>query len=176
MTTRAELDLSGAESKEEVFARVEKYLGELSLGFTNVDSERPWGGFFVIDETQTSDFITEYFPDYDQDQIAQFGNKLSPKILVVGPGMNLSWQYHDRRAELWKTVVGPVGYKRSLTDEQGETQLLNVGETVQFDPSERHRLMGLKEWGVVAEIWQHTDPTNPSEESDIVRLADDFGR
>lgn len=176
MTTRAELDLSSAETKAEVFARVEKYLGELSLGYTSVDSDRPWGGFFVIDEAQTPDFINEYFPDYDQSQIAQFGNKLSPKILVVGPGMNLSWQYHDRRAELWKTVVGPVGYKRSLNDEQGETQLLHVGETVQFDPSERHRLMGLEGWGVVAEIWQHTDPTNPSEESDIVRLADDFGR
>jgi hypothetical protein len=22
---------------------------------------------------------------------------------------------------------------------------------------ERHRLVGLEEWGVVAEIWQHTD-------------------
>lgn len=176
MTTHAKLNLAGAVTKADIFARVEKYLSELNLGYTSVDSERPWGGFFVIDEAQTAAFIAEYFPDYDQGQIAQFGNKLSPKILVVGPGMNLSWQYHDRRAELWKTVVGPVGYKRSLTDEQGETQLLQNGETVQFDPSERHRLMGLDSWGIVAEIWQHTDPTNPSEESDIVRLADDFGR
>ncbi len=36
--------------------------------------------------------------------------------------------------------------------------------------------MGLDTFGIVAEIWQHTDPTNPSEEDDIVRLQDDFGR
>jgi mannose-6-phosphate isomerase len=37
-------------------------------------------------------------------------------------------------------------------------------------------LVGLDQWGVVAEIWQHTDVTNLSDESDIVRLQDDFGR
>lgn len=31
-------------------------------------------------------------------------------------------------------------------------------------------------WGVVAEIWQHTDKDNPSNEDDIVRVQDDFGR
>jgi hypothetical protein len=41
---------------------------------------------------------------------------------------------------------------------------------------QRHRLIGLDQWGVVAEIWQHTDSENPSDESDIVRLQDDFGR
>jgi len=29
---------------------------------------------------------------------------------------------------------------------------------------------------LVAEIWQHTDPKHPSNEEDIVRLQDDFGR
>jgi mannose-6-phosphate isomerase len=41
---------------------------------------------------------------------------------------------------------------------------------------ERHRLVGLEDWGVIAEIWQHTDASNPSDESDIVRVQDDFGR
>lgn len=40
----------------------------------------------------------------------------------------------------------------------------------------RHRLVGLDNWGVVTEIWQHTDVEHPSDESDIVRLQDDFGR
>mgnify|MGYP003350752161 CR=1 FL=1 len=40
---------------------------------------------------------------------------------------------------------------------------------------ERHRLIGTKEgWGMVAEIWQHTVPDHPSDESDIVRLQDDY--
>jgi len=29
---------------------------------------------------------------------------------------------------------------------------------------------------VLAEIWQHTDAQNPSDENDIVRVQDDFGR
>lgn len=35
---------------------------------------------------------------------------------------------------------------------------------------ERHRLIGLNNWGVIAEIWRHTDKENPSDEDDIVRL------
>jgi hypothetical protein len=29
---------------------------------------------------------------------------------------------------------------------------------------------------MLAEIWQHTDDANPSNEDDIVRVQDDFGR
>ena len=32
------------------------------------------------------------------------------------------------------------------------------------------------DFGVVAEIWQHTDLNNPSDENDIVRIQDDYGR
>ena len=51
-----------------------------------------------------------------------------------------------------------------------------MGNFIQLDKGERHRLIGLDSWGIVAEIWQHTDPENPSDEDDIVRLQDDFGR
>jgi hypothetical protein len=37
-------------------------------------------------------------------------------------------------------------------------------------------LIGLDDWGIVAEIWQHTDESNPSDEDDIVRLQDDYSR
>ena len=30
--------------------------------------------------------------------------------------------------------------------------------------------------GIVEEVWLHTDPSNPSNEEDNHRLADDFGR
>ncbi len=176
MATTSELTFSGVETKQAVFDQVEQYLGELNLNFSSVDSARPWGGFFVIDESQTQSFINHYFPDYDQSQISQFGSQLSPKILLVEPGKRLSWQYHDRRAELWRTVYGPVGFCKSTSDDQGEVHNLEDGQIVQFAASERHRLIGLTNWGVVAEIWQHTDASNPSVESDIVRLQDDFGR
>jgi hypothetical protein len=41
---------------------------------------------------------------------------------------------------------------------------------------ERHRLIGLDDYGVIAEIWQHIDTENPSDEDDIVRVQDDYGR
>jgi mannose-6-phosphate isomerase len=51
-----------------------------------------------------------------------------------------------------------------------------VGEILRLELGERHRLVGLATWGVVAEIWQHTDAASPSDERDIVRVADDYDR
>ncbi|MEO7624385.1 MAG: phosphoheptose isomerase [Candidatus Saccharimonadales bacterium] len=174
-TFENELQLTGTETRQDIFATVEKYLGSLGLAVANVDSQRPWGGFFVIDETETSDFIGHYFPDLPQSTIEK-GGKLSPKILLVEPGKRLSWQYHDRREELWKILSGPVGVITSSDDQQGPVTELAAGETIQFGTGVRHRLVGLDSWGVIAEIWQHTDPNNPSNEDDIVRVEDDFGR
>ena len=41
---------------------------------------------------------------------------------------------------------------------------------------ERPRLVGLDVYALVAEIGQHTEVTNSSDEDDIVRLQDNFGR
>ena len=101
---------------------------------------------------------------------------MSPKILVVAPQKRLSWQYHHRRAEIWRVIQGQAGVKRSDTDTEGELEILNIGDTITLQQGERHRLIGLDSWGIVAEIWQHTDSENPSDEEDIVRLQDDFGR
>jgi len=45
-----------------------------------------------------------------------------------------------------------------------------------FAAGERHRLVCLNKRGVVAELWRHLDLQHPSDEEDIVRLQDDFGR
>lgn len=45
-----------------------------------------------------------------------------------------------------------------------------------MDKGERYRLIGLDSWGTVAEIGHYSDPNNPSDEDDIVRLQYDFGR
>lgn len=73
----------------------------------SLDSERPWGRIFVIDESQTASFINTYFPALPQDNIKK-GGKLSSKILLVEPGKRLSWQYHNRCEELRKVISGPV--------------------------------------------------------------------
>ena len=51
-----------------------------------------------------------------------------------------------------------------------------MGDVIQLKQGERHRLVGLDGWGIIAEIWRHTDEAKPSDEEDIVRVQDDFGR
>ena len=160
---------------QEVFAKVETYISELGYQVISKDFTRPWGGFFVLDESQAAKFAAQFFHNLSMDTI-QITNKLSPKFLVVAPSKRLSWQYHFRRAEIWTVVSGPVGIAISDTDEQGSVDSYEVGDFIKLQQGERHRLIGLDGWGVVAEIWQHTDENQPSDESDIVRLQDDFGR
>jgi mannose-6-phosphate isomerase len=139
------------------------------------DLKRPWGGFIVIDENQAQKFADIYFEGLDVEPL-RIGGKLSPKILLVKPEARLSWQYHHRRAETWRVVEGPVGIVRSATDDEGELVSFGAGETVVLQQGERHRLIGLEGWGIVAEFWQHTDPDHPSDEDDIVRVQDDYAR
>ncbi|MBL0739760.1 phosphoheptose isomerase [Chryseolinea lacunae] len=167
------LTLTG--DKAAVFAAVEKYLGDAGFRVADKDFNRPWGGFFVLDEAQAKAFADLFFPDIELDTL-RISGKLSPKILMVQPDTRLSWQYHFRRAEIWKLVAGTAGVVTSETDEQGSVQTLALGEVIRLRQGQRHRLVGLNGWGMIAEIWQHTDAANPSDESDIVRVQDDFGR
>ena len=95
---------------------------------------------------------------------------------MVAPEKRLSWQYHHRRAEIWKLIGGVAGVVTSDDDTERTTKHLSVGEIIQLKQGERHRLIGLDGWGIVAEIWQHTNAQQPSDEDDIVRVQDDFGR
>lgn len=164
-----------ANVKQQVFRAMEAILAEQGFVIERKDFERPWGGFFVIVEEQATRFANLYFPDFEASELVN-GRKVSPKILVVAPEKRLSWQYHHRRSEVWRVVGGSVGVVRSDTDEQGEVEKLEEGNFVVLKKGERHRLVGLDDYGFVAEIWQHTDADNPSDEDDIVRLQDDFGR
>lgn len=169
------IKIEDKDSKAVVFEKIRNEIEKHNFTIINEDQTRPWGGFFVIEESQASAFITKFFSHLKLDDV-QITNKLSPKILVVAPEKRLSWQYHFRRAEIWKVVEGPVGVKISDTDAEGELKTLQNGDFIEMDKGERHRLIGLDSWGVIAEIWQHTDQDNPSDEEDIVRLQDDFGR
>jgi mannose-6-phosphate isomerase len=72
-----------------------------SFGFTikAKDYERAWGDFLVIDENQAQEFSNKFFKGLDVNTL-KIGGKLSPKILIVKPNARLSWQYHNRRAEI----------------------------------------------------------------------------
>ena len=158
------------------------YLNEIEdeikgLGFEIIakDFERPWGGFLVINESQSQEFANQFFDGIDIENL-KIGGKLSPKILVVKPNSKLSWQYHHRRAEIWRVYKGKVGVSRSFDDNQKPLKKLITGDQIKLQKGERHRLIGLTDYAVLAEIWQHTDPNNSSDENDIVRLSDDYGR
>ena len=106
----------------------------------------------------------------------KIGGKISPKILIVSPNSKLSWQYHDRRAEIWRVFKGKVGISRSFDNIEKPVKILNEKDQIKLQKGERHRLIGLNDFAVVSEIWQHTDSDFPSDENDIVRISDDYGR
>jgi mannose-6-phosphate isomerase-like protein (cupin superfamily) len=150
-------------------------------GYTvvDIDDSRPWGGFVRFDYKDGDNFIHEFFPDVDPVK-ARLGNpdaELSPKILIVEPGQRLSWQMHHRRAERWVFLTAGGYYKSTNPDDMGELIAAAEGEVVQFEPGECHRLVGAESSPTfVAEIWQHTEVNQPSDEDDIIRLQDDYKR
>ena len=140
------------------------------------NNDKPWGAYFRFNSEQADRFVEEFFPGLTATE-ARLGDpkaELSPKILLVTPGERLSWQYHGRRAERWAFLTKGA-YMRSATDEPGELTTVEPGHVVQFAQGERHR--GVADgYTVVAEIWQHVDPTSLSNEDDIVRVQDDYSR
>ncbi|MFH5885652.1 phosphoheptose isomerase [Halalkalibaculum sp. DA3122] len=167
--------MGSEDARLQIFEDTKQKIQEQGFTIIDQDRERPWGGFFVIKESEAPQFADTYFEGVPVDEL-KIAGKLSPKILIVEPEKRLSWQYHHRRAEIWKVIEGPVGVMRSDTDKQGPVETFDTGDLVKLKQGERHRLVGLKNWGVLAEIWQHTDAQNPSDEDDIVRVQDDFGR
>ena len=158
-----------------IFENIQNQLETNQFTIVSKDHNRPWGGFFVIAEEQAQAFANQYFDGLDVTSLKR-GGALSPKILVVAPEKRLSWQYHHRRAEIWRVIEGKAGVKRSVNDTEGELELLDVGDMITLQQGERHRLIGLDDYAVIAEIWQHTDANHLSDEEDIVRVQDDFGR
>ena len=159
----------------EIFEETEAELKELDLQIDSFDFNRPWGGFFVIEEKDAQKFADTYFNKLDV-QSLKISGKLSPKVLLVKPESRLSWQYHHRRAETWRIVKGEVGIVRSFNDTESAVVNYKEGDLITLQKEERHRLVGLKDWAIIAEFWQHTDPSNPSNEDDIVRVQDDYSR
>ena len=158
----------------EISNKIETDLQRLNIEVASMDKERPWGGFYVIDQNSVNNFLQQFFPEID---IAILTNgTISPKILVVAPQQKLSWQYHLRREEIWKLIDGEAGLVRSETNEPSLPISLEKNKIIYLKKEERHRLIGFENWGVIAEIWKHTDPQFPSNEDDIVRIEDNYGR
>ena len=55
---------------------------------------------------------------------------MSPKILIVKPKSRLSWQYHNRRAEIWQVYKSSTGIIRSDSDEENEMKVYSEGDEI----------------------------------------------
>ena len=158
-----------------MYQQIKKDIESFGFSVISHDFKRPWGGFLVIDESQAQDFSNKFFEGLDINTL-KIGGRLSPKILILKPKARLSWQYHKRRAEIWQVYKGSAGIIRSDSDEENDMEVYNQGDQIVLQQGERHRLIGLDDYAIVAEIWQHTDSEYPSDEDDIIRVQDDFGR
>ena len=156
------------------YKNIKDELNDLGFQISDSNLEKPWGAYFCINENQAQDFSNKFFNSIDVDSL-KVKNKLSPKILIVKPNMRLSWQYHNRRAEIWQAYKGQVGVVQSDSDNEKELKNYMPADQIKLRKGERHRLVGPSDYGVVAEIWQHTDEI-PSNEDDIIRIQDDFNR
>ena len=165
--------------KDVAVKRVEDMLRELNYTIVDSDVSRPWGAFFRMADSEVERFIHEFFPGLSlhDAKLGHDNTALSPKFLLVSPGQRLSWQYHDRRAERWR-FLSKGAYFSSNSNVQGQRKVAEVGKVLQFSQGERHRLCAYNDssYVIVAEIWQHTNPGNPSDETDIIRLEDDYER
>lgn len=91
----------------------------------------------------------------------------SVKILTVNPGGVLSLQFHHHRDEFW--LVLDEGIEMTLGERVFRPR---PGEEIWIPRGTRHRARGVGERPArVLELW-----FGPSEESDIVRLEDFYGR
>ena len=172
------LDFSKTEQYQALVAEIEKLATQAGYTIVEKNVDKPWGAYLRIDSSQADEFVADFFPGLtpEEARLGIEGAELSPKFLIVKPGERLSWQYHDRRAERWCFLTAGA-YRKSATDDEGDRIEAQPGEVVQFECGERHRLEGHTDGiVVVAEIWQHSQPEAPSDEDDIVRLADDYQR
>ena len=168
------IQLSNNNSIEEIANQARQILKEQGFEIIEEDLRRPWGGYFKISDSQIEKFIREYFSDA---KIPNTHFNLSPKFMFWAPGGRLSWQVHDKRLELWKVVKGPAGVFLSETDQQpNQPEIFQQGDTISMKQGTRHRSSGLPNWAIIAEIWVHTNPDELSDEADIRRISDDYGR
>jgi mannose-6-phosphate isomerase-like protein (cupin superfamily) len=157
-----------------VFNRILAEAKGFRLRVRESDFTRPWGGFVRFTEKSLGRFLEAYWQGVDT---GEHRGRRDPKVLLVAPGQRLSLQLHHRRSELWRVLDGPVMVIHGPDQKHLREEVLLAGETIHLECGEMHRLCAsLDSWGRVAEIWEHVDPDNPSDESDIVRVRDDYAR
>ena len=166
-------------TKAQALRQLRHMIRSLHYSVVEAIEDKPWGGMYRFDDRQSERFVAEFFPGMTlfEAKLGRDDVRLSPKIILLEPGKRVSWQYHNRRAERWHFLTDGL-YETSYGDIEPKVKKATPGTIVQIDSQERHRVCGAgpTQYTLVAEIWQHIDRADPSDESDIVRLADDYSR
>ena len=108
--------------------------------------ERPWGNWRVIDAYPT--FVV--------------------KVIEVKPGERLSLQYHNHRSEHWVVMAG-----RGKVTIGGDTLHVERGTHIYVPRETKHRIFND---GSETLIFVEIQFGEKMEESDIVRVEDDYAR
>ena len=56
-------------TEKTAFDKAAELLINLNLKIVSEDKSRPWGGFYVIDETQAAQFAKKFFPEEDFEKL-----------------------------------------------------------------------------------------------------------
>ena len=112
----------------------------------NDDSVRPWGRYFILDESSIH----------------------KVKRIEVSPGKRLSYQRHKFRAEHWLVVQG-----EGLLTLDGQQRSIGTGESVDIATGQLHRIENTSDGDL---IFIEVQTGTYFGEDDIERVEDDFGR
>ena len=107
---------------------------------------RPWGSYIVLSEDK----------------------KYKIKRIEVNPKSRLSYQYHNKRSELWYVISGA-----GIVTVNDKKVKLNIGSTIKINKRDKHRV---ENTGTVYLVFIEIQTGTYFGEDDIVRLDDDYNR
>ena len=107
---------------------------------------RPWGEYFVLEDSDTH----------------------KVKRIEVKPGGRLSYQYHQKRSEVWTIVQG----KGTITLND-EVNVIQSGDVIEIPQGAKHRI---ENRGEEVLVFIEVQLGSYFGEDDIVRIEDDYDR
>ncbi len=108
--------------------------------------KRPWGSFFVIQESTTYKI----------------------KRIEVNSGQRLSYQYHNKRSEVWVIIQG-----NGVVTLNDVERKYSAGDTILIPQGMKHRI---ENQGAETTVFIEVQTGSYFGEDDIVRLDDDYNR